>query len=146
MRFKVKNASWAKRLLLVSAGVFFMKHLKGFHGEPVKVTLTMVQYLRDISKCRAMSYQDSTFRYSIRMASELGNLASIRCLAHEMIHVSQWLTGKMVDLDTGRHRVRWMKRTYSSKMAYRKHPWEIEAYKYDKAVAQKFIEFWKLED
>ena len=145
MKLRIHNATWQKRILLTNAVLFFSRHLKGFRKKRLHVTLTLTPRLQVRHKCRGMAVQDTPHSYSICLASELGPLAMVRCLAHEMIHLSQWLTGKMIDLDDSRSRVQWMRRTYSYRLAYRKHPWEIEAYKYDQAVARKFLDLWKRE-
>lgn len=143
MKITVSKATWQKRLMLVSAGAFFGKHLKGFKGSRANIKVELVRYLTNKAQCRARAFQHNSLSYEVHLDSKLKPLAMIRCFAHELIHVSQWLTGKMKDLDGDRDRVQWMQRVYSSRLAYCKHPWEIEAHKYDCIVAQKFIDEWK---
>jgi hypothetical protein len=129
--------------LLLNAGVaYFAKKLRGFKGKRIRVKVELLRGLRRKEHCRAAAYQKSAHSYLIRMDNQLKPLAMIRCLAHEMIHINQWLTGKMEDLQR-RYRVRWGSRIYvQDRLRYKDHPWEKEAYRYDTKLAQSFIDFW----
>ena len=49
-------------------------------------------------------------------------------LAHEMVHMKQWVKGDMYEYSNS-HMVRFMKKKYDmSEIAYWDYPWEIEAY------------------
>ncbi len=49
-------------------------------------------------------------------------------LAHEMVHMKQWVKGDMYEYSNP-HMVRFMKKKYDmSEIAYWDYPWEIEAY------------------
>ena len=49
-------------------------------------------------------------------------------LAHEMVHMKQWVKGDMYEYSSP-HMVRFMKKKYDmSEIAYWDYPWEIEAY------------------
>ena len=49
-------------------------------------------------------------------------------LAHEMVHMKQWVRGDMYEYSNP-HMVRFMKKKYDmSEIAYWDYPWEIEAY------------------
>ena len=49
-------------------------------------------------------------------------------LAHEMVHMKQWVRGDMYEYSNS-HMVRFMKKKYDmSEIAYWDYPWEIEAY------------------
>lgn len=140
---RITGGSWAKHVLIHAAGVYFSKKLKGFRGKRVRVSVDLAQGLKRKEHCRGMAHQNSKRGYLIKLDAGLKPLALVRCLAHEMIHVNQWLTGKMEDLNH-RYQVRWGSRFYHpGDLRYNKHPWEIEAYRYDKGLAQNFINFWK---
>jgi len=140
---KVWNATWERRLLIQNACQFFAKILKGFRRKRVYLDITLVKGLKHKEKCRAFVKQFSPHKFSITMDRDLGPVAAMSCLAHELIHVNQWLSGKMEDLNTHRGKVRWGSRVfYAGKLPYRKHPWEQQAYKYDTALGNRFMEFW----
>ena len=49
-------------------------------------------------------------------------------LAHEMVHMKQWVKGDMYEYSSP-HMIRFMKKKYDmSEIAYWDYPWEIEAY------------------
>ena len=94
--------------------------------------------------CRGEAHRDSDLAYRIRLGAELGVKSLVGVLAHEMIHVAQWLTGQMEDLHEQRYTVRWGKRNYHpASIAYRRHPWEIHAFKHEKKLLNGFLEFWR---
>ena len=138
---RIDNARWTQFLLLRDGVLYFARKLKGFQRQKVRVRVELVKGLQQSEKCRAAAHQNSARSYHVRIDSKLKPLAMIRCLAHEMIHVNQWLTGKMEDLQR-RYRVRWGKRIYvQNRLRYKDHPWEREAYRHDVKLAQSFIDF-----
>lgn len=137
---KLNNGTWLRRALIHSAVGFFSKIL-GFKRR-LRIEISLINKLKQKEHCRGMAHQNSRNGYHIKLDAGLKPLALIRCLAHEMIHVNQWVTGKMEDINN-RYQVRWGEKLYRSQLAYTKHPWEIEAYKYDKILANKFIAFYK---
>ena len=49
-------------------------------------------------------------------------------LAHEMVHVKQWVKGEMYEY-ADPNKVRWMKKKYDmEEMSYYDYPWEIDAF------------------
>jgi hypothetical protein len=137
---RIRNARWLQGLMLDAATVYFARKL-GFRKR-VRVTIELVKGLQKREHCRAMAHQNSRHGYYIKIDHMLKPLAMLGCLAHEMIHVRQWLTGKMEDLQR-RYLVRWGKRIYvQNKIRYKDHPWEREAYRYDTRLAQSFVDFW----
>lgn len=136
LTIKTRNAKWLQRLVLHSASVYFAKRLGITSGQ---ILIECTSGLRRIEKCRGVAHKRSgRNRYHIQLERSLAPLALVNCLAHEMIHVRQWHSGKMEDID-GRQKVRWGKRMYTTWMAYEKHPWEIEAYRYAPALARGFL-------
>lgn len=138
---RIHNAKWAKHLLLNTAVIYFAKKLSGFARRRVRINVSLVPGLRHREHAKGMAHQNSPLSYQIRLDGGMKFLMLLRCLAHEMIHVNQWLTGKMEDID-GRTKVRWRRRIYSMPMRYDNHPWEKEAYRHDWRLAQSFINFW----
>lgn len=138
---KIDGARWHQFVILQAAGIYFSKKLKGFQRKRVHVRVVLEKNLRKKEKCRGMAHQNSKRGYIIKLEPTLKPLAMLRCFAHEMIHVNQWLTGKMVDIHN-RGQVQWKNKVYNMPMKYSKHPWEKEAYRYDGRLAQSFIDFY----
>lgn len=144
MKLTVVGAGWKTHILLAAAGHYFATKLRGFRLPRVRVKAKLVSGLRKKEKCVGAAYQDSPFSYQVKIDASLKPLVMVRCLAHEMIHINQWLTGDMRDVYANRWKVLWKKRVYTpAKLAYRKHPWERQAAKWDNILAQSFIDIWK---
>ena len=59
-------------------------------------------------------------------------------LCHEMVHVWQYATRRLVELQKG-DLVSYKRERYSNSMEYRKMPWEIEAFKLEKKLYNEWI-------
>ena len=57
-------------------------------------------------------------------------------LAHEMVHLKQFVRGELFDYESGR--VQWKSRAYSEKIHYDDHPWEKEAYRLESELYEMF--------
>ena len=60
-------------------------------------------------------------------------------LAHEMVHLKQFVRGELCDYETGR--VQWKKRMYG-RVHYEDQPWEREAYRLEEKLYNKFSEWY----
>jgi len=138
MKIQLKNAKWLQQVILRQAAAFFAAKLGLRRGT---VLIECVAGLRRNEKCRGMAsrWDDEKNSYHIKLERTLKPQALVNCLAHEMIHVRQWDSGKMEDVDHDRHRVRWGTKFYYGSMAYTRHPWEIQAYRY----APLLVRSWK---
>jgi hypothetical protein len=139
----VANARWQQRLQIVFAVQFFAKILKGFQRKQVRIEISLLKDLKTKEHYRASAHQNSPFKYIITMDRDLGPQEMIHCLAHELIHVNQWLSGQMEDINGSRAHVRWKGKTYDPRdLAYAKHPWEKQAHRYDQLLANRFMKAW----
>ena len=57
-------------------------------------------------------------------------------LAHEMVHLKQFVRGELFDYETGR--VQWKTRSYG-RVQYNDQPWEIQAYRLEDKLYKEFI-------
>ena len=60
-------------------------------------------------------------------------------LAHEMVHLKQFVRSELCDYETGR--VRWKKRMYG-RVHYEDQPWEREAYRLEEKLYNQFAEWY----
>ena len=60
-------------------------------------------------------------------------------LAHEMVHLKQFVRKELWDYETGR--VQWKSRTYG-KLHYDDQRWEVEAYRLDEKLYDEFAEWY----
>ena len=59
-------------------------------------------------------------------------------LAHEMVHLKQFVRKELWDYESGR--VQWKSRAYSKKVHYDDQPWEKEAYRLESELYEMFEE------
>ena len=62
-------------------------------------------------------------------------------LAHEMVHLKQFVRGELFDYEIGQ-RVQWKSKTYKTSMEYNKQPWEREAYRLEDKLYKEFAEYY----
>ena len=60
-------------------------------------------------------------------------------IAHEMVHLKQFVRGELCDYETGR--VQWKKRMYG-RVHYEDQPWEREAYRLEEKLYSEFSEWY----
>jgi hypothetical protein len=73
-------------------------------------------------------WEKSPRDYSIVLDSTISLRDILINLAHEMVHVKQWVRDEMYEYAEP-NKVRWMKKTYDmSEMNYYDYPWEIDAF------------------
>lgn len=144
MKIQIVNAPWYKQATVHSAILYMSRKLSGFSKRGLKLQIVFVRGYRNRTGSIGEAHRKTDRSYRIKIDAGLKPLALLRCLSHELIHVEQWLTKKMVDLNWYRSHVKWRRRIYRpSKTPYSRQPWEIEARKYEWYVAQSFIDFWK---
>lgn len=79
-------------------------------------------------------------KFQITIDQNLSYANSLKTLAHELVHVKQWVEGRMFDFSDGR--VIFHKKTYSKTWIrtsrYFDMPWEVEAMSNENDLLQKF--------
>ena len=61
-------------------------------------------------------------------------------LAHEMVHLKQFVRGELCDYATGS--VQWKSKRYSRNVKYSEQPWEKEAYRLEDKLYEEFAEWY----
>ena len=121
----VENAAWWYAEKLVG------KRLLG----TLKITINLKRNMSEKEGCEGSAIWDEwenlnkTPRdYTIELDSSISIRNILINLAHEMVHVKQWIKGEMYEYETP-NMVRFMKKKYDmSDMDYYDYPWEIEAF------------------
>src|SRR3990167_3052712 len=143
MKLQINGATWHKHVLLYTAGIYYAKKLGYWTRKRIKIELSLIPSMRAKHHYRGAAWQASRNLFYIHLDAGLKPISLLRCLAHEMIHVKQWISGKMKDLNGQRFRVQWGKRLYRpEKLAYDKHPWEIQAHRLEKILYKSFTLAW----
>jgi len=90
-------------------------------------------HITDDSLCRPREFMielDASMKYSFDQI--------LTWLAHEMVHLKQFVRGELFDYETGR--VQWKSRTYG-RVHYDDQPWEKEAYRLEGELYEMFEEW-----
>ena len=67
--------------------------------------------------------------FTIELDSSISIRNILTNLAHEMVHVKQWVKGEMYEYSSNSNMIRFMKKKYDmNDMDYYDYPWEIEAF------------------
>ena len=75
--------------------------------------------------------------FTIQLEKTLDELALLTTLAHEMVHVWQYASGKLRLYQDGRHR--YDGKVYSSNTKYVDRPWESEAYELERVLVEEWL-------
>jgi hypothetical protein len=120
-----------KKAILLKALDYAEEYLK----MPFDIDLTIeFEKLEGVEVGFAMDADDN--EYEITIDSKQTPRQMIHTLLHELVHVNQYVTGRLVSGE-GRKPNRWLgKPNYDD---YANQPWEIEAYDLDKKMMRNFI-------
>jgi len=105
----------------------------------VHVTIHMSRKLDALGFC---DYDDEESRprdFKIRLSSHCSRADIVETVAHEMVHVWQFATGKLVDLADGRSKYDGHKYDRND-MSYGELPWEVEAYNMEESLIRLWID------
>ena len=137
MKFKISGVK--KKVLkneIKEALHFFAKELKVKDYHDVTVSVKAMRKMDALGYCSIKHYDDEDRISTILMEVKLnqGRDEMINTLAHEMVHVKQYITGELSeDLDVWKG-----KKINSDDIDYDDQPWEIEADKVGDMLDEKF--------
>ena len=103
-------------------------------------TYVDVEVKRDIGADGWCFVEDDDRRpreFTIQLEKTLDELALLTTLAHEMVHVWQYATGKLKLYQDGKHR--YDGKVYSSNTKYVDRPWESEAYELERVLVKEWL-------
>ena len=104
-------------------------------------TYVSVEVKRDIGADGWCWVEDDDLRpreFTIQLEKTLDEMTLLRTLAHEMVHVWQYASGRLRLYQDGRHR--YNGRVYSSNTKYLDRPWEGEAYELEEVLVNEWLE------
>lgn len=127
-----------RRKALLKAMPFFAKLLK-IHDYDVTISLSFKHGFTELFQAYAQVYHVSTHRINIEIDASLHDNIALRILAHEMVHVKQYVKG---ELSSDKNDLQlWKGKHVSDKLKYTSEPWEVEAMKKETLMMYKYIEF-----
>jgi hypothetical protein len=98
-------------------------------------------------KGQCWNYKGDKFTFDIVIHSDMGRIKSLRTIAHETVHVAQYLTGRMKNVWPNKKQgtkraVMWKDKEFAdaqSGKAYYDSPWEKEAYGMQDKIMNAYI-------
>ena len=108
----------------------------------IKLTKGLKQKEKAYGYCHIVDYNLSRPRefcieLDASMKYDFGDI--LTWLAHEMVHLKQFVRGELCDYETGR--VQWKTRTFG-RVDYDNQPWEKEAYRLENKLYEEFAEWY----
>jgi hypothetical protein len=130
-----------QRALVEQAAAFYSNFLIGSVSD-LFITIKLKRNLlnkEDVkADCLLDEDEDDYKSFEIRIDSLMNMPGVLRSLAHEMVHVSQYYSGKMKD--RGISGVVWKGQAMSLTIAhYYDLPWEVEAYSMEEGLYERFV-------
>jgi len=97
------------------------------------------RFSQDGYEYRALLYKPALpWQYNLVLRSDMGEAEIPGILAHEMVHLNQYITGRLnMNMTTGA--AVWKGEIYAAAYPYEKRPWEKEAFKEQK----RLLKAWK---
>lgn len=109
---------------------FFLRKLIPDQVDSLNVSVYIRKMKHQNGQC--WGFSNTAKKYIIVISSDMGRTESLRSLAHEAVHVYQFVTGKMKDFygKKNKGKVQWKTRMFDNAYegsAYDNAPWEVEA-------------------
>jgi hypothetical protein len=135
----------AQRKILTQAATSFLKKLIPGSESSLEIEIKLIRDLHRNEGCKGdLLVVDDDEKipneFEIRLDSSMNLQALIRALAHEMVHVKQYVLGEL--RDSGPKMVVWKgKKHVFDGYTYWGQPWEIEAYGRELGLVENFVRY-----
>ena len=133
--FETKCAKYRKKAI-VDAVNFASTQLMSRIRKPVYINIRTIRKLAEKQGVYGDCMDEGDREFTIRIDVSLPLDEMISTILHEMVHVWQYVSKRMVQ--NWVHEVRFAKQVYSSDLPYDDRPWEIEAHRMEKELKEKW--------
>ena len=133
--FETKCARYRKRAI-EDAIMFASSQMLSRIRKPVYINIRTIRKLAEKQGVYGDCMDEGDREFTIRIDVSLPLDEMISTILHEMVHVWQYVSKRMVQ--NWVHEVRFAKQVYSSEMSYDDRPWEIEAHRKEKELKELF--------
>jgi len=135
--FENKCAKYRKNA--IEAAVMFAAHtLMPRIKKPVYINIRTIRKLAEKQGVYGDCMDEGDREFTIRIDVSLPLDEMISTILHEMVHVWQYVSKRMIQ--NWVHEIRFAKQVYSSDLPYDDRPWEIEAHAKEKELKELFDE------
>ena len=133
--FETKCAKYRKKAI-VDAVNFASTQLMSRIRKPVYINIRAIRKLAEKQGVYGDCMDEGDREFTIRIDVSLPLDEMISTILHEMVHVWQYVSKRMVQ--NWVHEVRFAKEVYSADLPYDDRPWEIEAHRLEKELKEKW--------
>jgi len=133
--FETKCAKYRKKAI-VDAVNFASTQLMSRIRKPVYINIRAIRKLAEKQGVYGDCMDEGDREFTIRIDVSLPLDQMIETILHEMVHVWQYVSKRMVQ--NWVHEVRFAKEVYSADLPYDDRPWEIEAHRLEKELKEKW--------
>lgn len=127
-----------KKKAITAAAWFAFNTLMPRVRKPIFINIRTIRNLAEKKGIYGDVVDEGDREFTVRIDVSLPLEELISTMLHEMVHVWQYTTKRMVYKWV--HEVRFNKDVYSWDMPYNDRPWEIEAHKMEKQLKEKYDE------
>lgn len=146
----ISGGSKLQRKLISEAAKFYLKKLlpKNYFHVTLVIKLKKDYYERSGSRADMIPDDDqddeeAPVEFDLQLDSSMRICGLLRALAHECVHVKQYVLKEMEDT-SNMHIVKWNNKKFDTrKIDYFDLPWEIDAYGREIGLHSKYIEHFK---
>jgi|TARA_B110001454_G_scaffold43183_1_gene42267 hypothetical protein len=134
------------KLLTAAVWYYGIRLLGGRMARHVELDLKLTKNLYEKEKsygyCSIAGEMDNPREFLIELDASMKHPFDqiLIWLAHEMVHLKQFVRGELFDYETGS--VQWKSKRYSRDTNYSKQPWEKEAYRLEEKLYKEFAEWY----
>ena len=151
----VTGGTKRQRTLVAECACHYLRRLLGLtrtkgtrrNIQLFKEAVIQIELIKNLSQkedckgdCTWSDDRDNPREFEIRLDSSMNMAALLMGVAHEIVHVKQYITGEMVDTSRWNICIWQGKKINWGKIDYFDHPWEIEAYGREEGLLEKFVD------
>ena len=133
--FETKCAKYRKKAIEDAVNFAFIQLMPRIR-KPVYINIRAIRKLAEKQGVYGDCMDEGDREFTIRIDVSLPLEEMISTILHEMVHVWQYVSKRMVQ--NWVHEVRFAKQVYSSDLPYDDRPWEIEAHRIEKELKEKW--------
>ena len=135
IEFETKCAKYRRRAI-ENAILFASNQLMSRIRKPVYINIRAIRKLAEKQGVYGDCMDEGDREFTIRIDVSLPFDEMITTILHEMVHVWQYVSKRMVQ--NWSDKIRFTKQVYSSELPYDTRPWEIEAHRLEKQLKEKW--------
>ena len=142
----ITGGTYRKRKLVKNAARWMLGHLLGIkQANHIKLTIRLVNAYQDSGCYGSVLWEDRNLKpreFDMKLCNHLSDRMLYKILAHEAVHIKQYVVGDLKDLATSADYCKWKNELVQSegrgKVPYKELPWEKEAFAYQSIILKEW--------